>query len=115
MTEEGALISGDNLSTLKIEGNNAEDKVSLDVNTDQNKVLIKADDSKKELMAFIDTDGDGKFETNLAGYTTKEENNIQQAEDIKNAQTGDTVWYAIFGLVIALMLVTVVRLIEFLR
>lgn len=88
MVEEGTLVSGDNLKELKITGNNSEETVDLNINTDKDKVLIKANSDETKLIAFIDTDGDGTYETPLNSNktedsNTKEDNNKENQEDNK--------------------------------
>lgn len=74
MVEEGTLVSGDNLKELKITGNNSEETVDLNINTDKDKVLIKANSDETKLIAFIDTDGDGTYETPLNSNQTEDDN-----------------------------------------
>lgn len=88
MVEEGVLVSGDNLKNLKITGNSSEEKVDLNISTDKDKVLIKANSDETKLIAFIDTDGDGTYETPLNSNktedsNTKEDNNKENQEDNK--------------------------------
>ncbi len=85
LTEQGAIVTGDNLKNLKAvakDSKNAE-KQELDIGTDGKSVLIKSDNNK-ELLAYTDKDGNGTFETILSGNSGKESN-------VKNAQTGDNI------------------------
>lgn len=85
LTEQGAIVTGDNLKNLKAvakDSKNAE-KQELDLGTDGKSVLIKSDNNK-EILAYTDKDGNGTFETILSGNNGKESN-------VKNAQTGDNI------------------------
>ena len=72
MVEQGAIVSGDNLTNLKVKGNNLEETVELNINTDENEILVTADEDQTELIAFIDTDGDGTFETPIGAVKGEE-------------------------------------------
>ena len=139
MTEEGVVISGDNLENITVKGNNTEDVAELNVSTKRNKILIKADSEETNLIAYVDKDGDGTFETplvfveekNLAIDDTDEntENNYesefekieneesneitknnQTANVEKNAQTGDSIVFVVTAFIMAVVCVVFLEL-----
>lgn len=136
MVPEGVIVSGDNLKNLKIKGNNTEETVELNINTDKNKVLITANNDETKLIAFIDTNGDGTYETPLNPEEAenkdneegnkkddankendskdsnknnkKEENNNQ----INGVKAGDEIIYALLLLVAGTIILTIVEIIK---
>lgn len=87
MTEEGILITGDNLEELTVIGNNSEEKVELNINTEQNKVLIKANNAKNKLVAYIDSDNDGTYETAIGESTESDTKETNAKTDDENKST----------------------------
>ncbi|MBR2786717.1 MAG: leucine-rich repeat protein [Clostridia bacterium] len=83
MTEDGVLISGADLKNITVSGNNTEETVELNVNTKRNKVLLKANDEETKLVAYIDRDGDGTFETPLEFI---EEENLAIDDEDENTE-----------------------------
>lgn len=64
-TDEGVLLTSDNLSNTLVTGNSRTQSVSLTVQTEEHAVLLRAID-ETTLGAFADTDKDGTYETLIA-------------------------------------------------
>lgn len=129
----GVLVSGNSLEDLTIKGNNSDETVEINVNTRRDNILIRANDEQTKLIAYIDEDGDGLFETplkfiedkNLAvddedENNQKEDGNSQEsAKDKlsieksiiveKNVQTGDNIVFVISVLVVAVIVIVVIE------
>ncbi len=110
MVENGAVISGDDLKNIIVKGNDSKETVELGVSTDKDKVLITANNDETKLLAYIDTDGDGSFETlledgkeNLNNNQNKTEEKTNQKENITNAQTGDQIVLMVITLLVAVI------------
>ncbi|MBR2786740.1 MAG: leucine-rich repeat protein [Clostridia bacterium] len=119
MTSEGAIISADNLENITINGNNSNENVELNVSTKENKILIKANSDGTKLMAYVDKNGDGIFETplkvdevrNLAVDAIDEgKENGQSAKNEENVQTGDGIVFAIIAFLMAVVLIFCINL-----
>ena len=65
---DGVYISGDNLHNVTVTGTNDTETVTLNFTTDQQKVQLRADGNT--LVAYVDTDNDGTFETPLTPNDT---------------------------------------------
>lgn len=65
MKDEGVLIEGDSLKNVTVIGKNSVGSTETNINTDNNSVLLKANDDSTKLIAYIDTNNDGDFETAL--------------------------------------------------
>lgn len=89
MVPEGVIVSGDNLKNLVVKGNNTEETVELNINTDKNKVLITANNDETKLIAFIDTDGDGTFETPLDSNQIEDDNKGNEENKNNNENNKD--------------------------
>ncbi len=110
MVENGAIISGDDLKNITVKGNDSEETVELGISTDKDKVLITANNDETKLLAYIDTDGDGSFETlledgkeNLNNNQNKTEEKTNQKENVTNAQTGDQIVLMVMTLLVAVI------------
>ncbi len=110
MVENGAIISGDDLKNIIVKGNDLEETVELGISTDKDKVLITANNDKTKLLAYVDTDGDGSFETlledgkeNLNNNQNKTEEKTNQKENVTNAQTGDQIALMVITLLVAVI------------
>ncbi len=94
MTDDGVVVTGDNLNNLTITGNNEEEETQLNVDTDQNKVLIKANDTKTNLVAYVDKDSNGTYETQISEGTSQDKEETQKpnsgtdnnSEETENSQ-----------------------------
>jgi len=64
-TKEGLLIRGDDLSDLIAVVKKGNQEASVEIKTDQTEVLIKENENGN-IEAYIDTDGDGVFETPIS-------------------------------------------------
>ena len=81
MTEEGAVVSGDDLRDLSINGKNDEETVELSAGTEKNEVLITSSKDKEKMIAKVDTDGDGSYDKVIA---ETEEKSKDEEKDIDN-------------------------------
>lgn len=63
---DGYIIEGDDLGDAKVSANNVTDTKSISLHTDAKRVKVGADESGKNLIASIDKDGNGTFETVIA-------------------------------------------------
>ena len=94
MTEDGVLVTGDNLENLTVTGNNDTEETTLNVNTNKNKILIKANDTLKYLVAYVDNDNNGTYETPIGEGTEQSgkeiEKNDSDKETEKETNQGDT-------------------------
>ena len=82
MTEDGAVVSGDNLKDITVKASNTDETVELNVSTKRNTVLIKSNTDETKLVAYIDKDGDGDFETPLEFI---EEQNLAVDDEDENS------------------------------
>lgn len=64
-TEEGVLLRGDNLSGITVTAEKEDQELSVKIDTDKKEVLLKEDEGGS-MGAYIDSDGDGTFETSLS-------------------------------------------------
>lgn len=102
MTDEGALITGDNLKNVTVKGNNSKEQAELNISTDKTQVLIKASEDKTKMIASIDKDEDGIYETIIAEAKSVEITDNTEAPT-KLPNTGiNTILTIIIGLVAAL-------------
>lgn len=62
-TDEGVVLKGDNLKDVMVSGENDDETKEIKINTDEKEILIK--DENNEMKAFVDTDNDGTFESEL--------------------------------------------------
>lgn len=62
-TDEGVVLKGDNLKDVMVLGENDNETKEIKINTDEKEILIK--DENNEMKAFVDTDNDGTFESEL--------------------------------------------------
>ena len=102
-TEEGYVVTGDNLKNIKLTANNLEEKTELTFNTDAEKVLLKASKGDKELVVaegekiadvkeadldvYEDKDNDGSFETKTQTATISNLTEDDAAEpEFENSQ-----------------------------
>ncbi|MBQ5990765.1 MAG: leucine-rich repeat protein [Oscillospiraceae bacterium] len=102
-TEEGYVVTGDNLKNIKLTANNLEEKTELTLNTDTEKVLLKASKGDKELVVaegekiadvkeadldvYEDKDNDGTFETKTQTATISNLTEDDAAEpEFENSQ-----------------------------
>jgi hypothetical protein len=102
-TEEGYVVTGDNLKNIKLTANNLEEKTELTLNTDTEKVLLKASKGNKELVVaegekiadvkeadldvYEDKDNDGTFETKTQTATISNLTEDDAAEpEFENSQ-----------------------------
>ncbi len=113
VTEQGTLITGDNLKNFTVKGNNREEETELNLSTDKTQVLIKASEDKTKMQAYIDSDGDGTFET-LVGESKVVENN-QVADNkgnvnkqVEKVSAGDKIKIFIITLVISIVILVVI-------
>lgn len=74
-TDEGLIIRGDNLTDVVANITKNDQEASVKIETDKNEVLLKEDESGK-VKAFIDSDGDGAFETSVAEAAFEQKNNL---------------------------------------
>lgn len=79
-TDDGILLTSDNLSNALVTGNSRTQSVSLTVQTEKNAVLLKAID-ETTLGAFADMDNDGTYETLIA--TSSSESEKAQLADLQ--------------------------------
>lgn len=63
MTDEGIVVSGDNLKDITIIGKKDEQTQEVTVSTDKSDVLISSDNG--DISVKQDSDGDGKYETDI--------------------------------------------------
>ena len=63
MTDEGIVVSGDNLKDMTITGENDDQTQEVTVSTDKSDVLISSDNG--DISVKQDSDGDGKYETDI--------------------------------------------------
>lgn len=63
MTNEGIVVSGDNLKDITIIGKKDEQTQEVTVSTDKSDVLISSDNG--DISVKQDSDGDGKYETDI--------------------------------------------------
>ncbi|MDO5805534.1 MAG: leucine-rich repeat protein [Eubacteriales bacterium] len=63
MTDEGIVVSGDNLKDITIIGKKDEQTKEVTVSTDKSDVLISSDNG--DISVKQDSDGDGKYETDI--------------------------------------------------
>ena len=63
MTDEGIIVSGDNLKDMTITGGNDDQTQEVTVSTDKSDVLISSDNG--DISVKQDSDGDGKYETDI--------------------------------------------------
>lgn len=63
MTDEGIIVSGDNLKDMTITGENDDQTQEVTVSTDKSDVLISSDNG--DISVKQDSDGDGKYETDI--------------------------------------------------
>ena len=96
---EGILITGDNLQKFVVTGNNDSESTIMNLSTEKNTVLIKANEINKTLSAFIDNDNNGTYET-LIGEST----NDSTVADKDLSNTGNAT-VLIICLVIGLILI----------
>lgn len=62
-TNDGVLVTGDNLENVTIIGSNDDDTQEMTFSTDEDSVLISESDN--ELIALLDTDDDGVYDTDI--------------------------------------------------
>ena len=62
-TDDGVLVTGDNLENVTIVGSNDDDMQEKTFSTDEDKVLIS--ESNNELTVLIDTNNDGIYDTDV--------------------------------------------------
>lgn len=67
MTDEGIVVSGDNLKDMTIVGKKDEQTQEVTVSTDKSDVLISSDNG--DISVKQDSDGDGKYETDIVKPT----------------------------------------------
>lgn len=67
MTDEGIVVSGDNLKDITIIGKKDEQTQEVTVSTDKSDVLISSDNG--DISVKQDSDGDGKYETDIVKPT----------------------------------------------
>lgn len=67
MTDEGIVVSGDNLKDMTITGENDDQTQEVTVSTDKSDVLISSDNG--DISVKQDSDGDGKYETDIVKPT----------------------------------------------
>lgn len=110
LTNDGVLVTGDNLKNLKVVAKNARatESKELNVGTDAGFMLIKVDENGKDLLVYADKDGDGNFETLLS---VKDKN----GKSVGNAQTGDGIEQALIGLFGAFMVLIFMEFVKCVR
>lgn len=108
MTDEGVLVTGDNLKNVTVTGKNSSGSIETNINTDNNVVLLRASKDNERLIAYIDTDNDGRFETPL----NENKDEVKNKTDIDNAQTGDRVVLAIVMAVVSVILTGVLFFVQ---
>ncbi|WP_052119124.1 VWA domain-containing protein [Bifidobacterium callitrichos] len=85
---DGYIVEADNLTDARFSANNKEETKTLSVDTSAKKVEVKADESGRNLVASIDKDGDGKFETVIADSSKQ---SVVTVEPKAPSRVGNTV------------------------
>ena len=62
-TDNGVLVTGDNLENVTVVGSNDDDTQEMTFSTDEDSVLVSESDN--DLVVLIDTDDDGIYETDV--------------------------------------------------
>ena len=108
------------MQNVQIKGNNKEELAKLNISTDKTQVLIKASEDKTKMLAYIDTDGDGTFET-LMGEAKSEpipetsESEESKQEKTNRVKTGDKIKYFAIAFGIALAAFVIIEIIKHLK
>ena len=93
--ENGILVEGDDLNDLNVYGIKGQEKVKLNLSTDRKTVLLTEDENQK-LVAKIDKDEDGTYETILGTENvvdkTELRNMLNEAEKMKEIEYTKESW-----------------------
>lgn len=93
--ENGILVEGDDLNDLNVYGIKGQEKVKLNLSTDRKAVLLTEDENQK-LVAKIDKDKDGTYETILGTENvvdkTELRNMLNEAEKMKEIEYTKESW-----------------------
>lgn len=116
MQDEGVLISGDNLTNLVVKGNNSSEISEINIDTEYDSVMLKLDSRNGTFIAYVDTDGDGSFETILKdnSYDVEQSEETEQNQRLdKNIKAGDKVDCVVITLIISIIAIICMIIIKY--